>query len=114
MLAVGRLLGMGDLGKIMGRYELWRSVHCLTGLFVAAGFLHGLLDGTPFPRAQLLRWSYVAIGGIGLAFYVYRELLARHFVPLYDYQITEARDAGAGITEIALAPLGRPAAFTPG
>ena len=114
VLAVRRLPGLRDLGKRMGGYELWRSVHRLTGLFVAAGFLHGLLDGTPFPRAQLLRWSYVAIGGIGLAFYLYRELLARHFVPLYDYQVTEVHDVGAGITEIALAPLGRPAAFAPG
>jgi predicted ferric reductase len=114
VLAVRRLPGLRDLGKRMGGYELWRSVHRLTGLFVAAGFLHGLLDGTPFPHAQLLRWSYVAIGGIGLAFYLYRELLARHFVPLYDYQVTEVHDVGAGITEIALAPLGRPAAFAPG
>ena len=68
----------------------------------------------PFGHAQVLRWSFVAIGGIGLAFYLYRELLARYFVPWYDYQVAEVRRAGAGLTEIALAPLGRPATFTPG
>jgi predicted ferric reductase len=114
VLAVRRLPGLRHLRRAMGGYELWRSVHRLTGLFVAAGFAHGLLDGTPFPHAQVLRWSFVAIGGIGLAFYLYRELLARYFVPLHDYQVAEVREAGAGIIEIALAPLGRPASFAPG
>ena len=114
VLAVRRLPGLRHLRRLLGGYELWRSVHRLTGLFVAAGFAHGLLDGTPFPHAQLLRWSFVAIGGVGLAFYLYRELLARYFVPLYDYQVAEVREAGAGIIEIALAPLGRPATFAAG
>jgi len=51
-------------------YERWRALHRTTGLFVAAGFVHGLLDGTPFAGAPVLRWSYIAVGGIGLAFYV--------------------------------------------
>jgi predicted ferric reductase len=112
--AVRRLPGLRHLRRAMGGYQLWRSVHRLTGLFVTAGFAHGLLDGTPFGHAQVLRWSFVAIGGTGLAFYLYRELLARYFVPLYDYQVAQVREADAGITEIALAPLGRPASFTPG
>jgi predicted ferric reductase len=114
VLAVRRLPGLRHLRRAMGGYELWRSVHRLTGLFVAAGFAHGLLDGTPFPHAQVLRWTFVAIGGTGLAFYIYRELLARHFVPLYDYQVAHVLQPGAGITEIGLAPLGRPATFSPG
>lgn len=114
VLAVRRLPGARRLRTMMGGYELWRSVHRLTGLFVAAGFAHGLLDGTPFPHAQLLRWAYVAMGGTGLAFYLYRELLARHFVPFFDYQVAAVREAGIGITEIQLLPLGRPAAFAPG
>src|SRR5215471_14465308 len=107
VLAVRRLPGLRHLRRLMGGYELWRSVHRLTGLFVAAGFAHGLLDGTPLGHSQVLRWSFVAIGGTGLAFYLYRELLARYFVPLYDYQVAHVHQAGAGITEITLAPLGR-------
>ena len=61
-----------------------------------------------------MRWTLVAIGGTGLAFYVYRELLARHFVPLLDYQVDSIREAGTGIAEITLVPLGRPVAFAPG
>jgi predicted ferric reductase len=114
VLLVRGLPGLRHLHRAMGGYEVWRSIHRLTGLFVAAGFAHGLLDGTPFPHAQVLRWTFVAIGGTGLAFYLYRELLAKYFVPLYDYQFAQVHQAGAGITEIAMAPLGRPATFAPG
>ena len=58
-------------------------------LFVAAAFVHGLLDGSPFPTSAVLRWSYVVIGGIGLAFYVYRELFSRFFASLHDYEVHE-------------------------
>lgn len=114
VLAVRRLPGARHLRRALGGYELWRQVHRLTGLFVAAGFAHALLDGTPFAPSPLLRWTFVAVGGVGLAFYVYRELLARHFVPLLDYQVHKVRSVGNGILEIDLKPLGRPVSFTPG
>jgi predicted ferric reductase len=103
-----------DVRRIFGGYERWRALHRTTGLFVAAGFVHGVLDGTPFDAAPILRWSYVAIGGIGLAFYVYRELLARFFVSLHDYEVDTVRAIGEGMVEIALRPIGRPLEFVPG
>jgi predicted ferric reductase len=114
VLAVRRLPGARHLRQALGGYELWRQVHRLTGLFVAAGFAHALLDGTPFAQSPLLRWTLVAVGGTGLAFYAYRELLARHFVPLLDYQVDTVRRVGDGIIELALKPLGKPVSFAPG
>ena len=114
VLAVRNLPGIRQLRGALGGYELWRQVHRLTGLFVAAGFAHALLDGTPFPQSPLLRWTFVAVGGTGLAFYAYRELLARHFVPLMDYQVNTVLPTGNGIIEISLKPLGRPVNFAPG
>jgi predicted ferric reductase len=114
LLAMRSVRGIRRLRMMAGRYARWRSFHRLTGLFVAAGFAHGLLDGTPFSHAPLLRWCFVAIGGAGLAFYLYREVLARHFVPQLDYQIASVQDVGPGIAEITLRPLGRPVAFAPG
>jgi predicted ferric reductase len=114
VLAIRRVPGARRLRKALGGYELWRQVHRLTGLFVAAGFAHALLDGTAFAPSALLRWTFVAVGGAGLAFYAYRELLARHFVPLLDYQVDTVRRVGDGILEIALKPLGRPVSFAPG
>lgn len=114
ILAVRRLPGIRQLRKLLGGYELWRQVHRLTGLFVAVGFAHALLDATPFAPSPLLRWTFVAVGGTGLAFYAYRELLARHFVPLLDYQVDTVRPMGNGILEVGLKPLGRPMNFAPG
>jgi predicted ferric reductase len=98
---------------IFGGYERWRALHRLTGLFLAAAFVHGLLEGTMFD-SSVLRWAYVTAGGVGLAFYLYRELVARHLTTLHDYQVAAVRSVGAGLTEIALTPLGRPISFTPG
>ncbi|MEO5313078.1 hypothetical protein PV772_02990 [Pseudarthrobacter sp. CC12] len=100
--------------RLLGGYERWRGFHRLTGLFVAAGFLHGLFDASAFEAAPGLRWSYVAIGGTGLAFYVYRELLARRFLPHHDYQVAGVRPVAADLVEVALRPLGRPLEFKPG
>ena len=92
---------------VFGGYERWRALHRTAGLFVAAGFLHGLLDGTPFDDAPVLRWSYVAIGAIGLGFYVYRELLARFFVSLHDYEVDGVHEVDDDLTEVVLRPIGR-------
>jgi predicted ferric reductase len=106
--------GVRDVQRVLGGYERWRVLHRTTGLFVAAGFAHGILDGTPFDHAPVLRWSYVAVGGIGVGFYVYRELLARFFLSLHDYQVDAVREIGEGVVEIAMRPLGRPVDFVPG
>ena len=103
-----------DVRRLFGGYERWRAVHRTTGLFVAAGFLHGVLDGTPWDDAPVLRWSYVAVGGIGLAFYVYRELLARFFLSLHDYQVQGVREIDEGLVEVAMRPIGRGVDFVPG
>ena len=103
-----------DVRRIFGGYERWRALHRTTGLFVAAGFLHGALDGSPFDESAVLRWSYLAIGGIGLAFYVYRELLSRHFLSLHDYQVAGVERIEEGLVEITLAPIGRHMDFVPG
>jgi predicted ferric reductase len=103
-----------DVRRLFGGYERWRALHRTAGLFVAAGFVHGLLDGTPFHGAPALRWSYVAIGAVGVGFYVYRELLARFFISLHDYQVESVREIGDGLAEVALRPVGRRLEFVPG
>jgi predicted ferric reductase len=103
-----------DVRRVFGGYERWRALHRTTGLFVAAGFLHGALDGSPFDESPALRWSYIAIGGIGLAFYVYRELLSRYFLSLHDYQVAGVEQIDEGLVEITLAPIGRHIDFVPG
>ena len=100
--------------RLIGGYDSWRALHRTTGVFVAAGFLHGVLDGTPFRHAPILRWSYVAIGGIGIALYAYRELLARFFVSLHDYEVDAVWEVDPGLVELTLRPRGRAMEFVPG
>jgi len=107
------LPGVTFLRRVLGGYDRWRAFHRFTGMFVAAGFLHGLLDATTF-GSPVLRWSYVGIAGAGLAFYLYRELLARRFMPLHDYQVERVTTVGDGLVEIQLRPLGRRLDFVPG
>lgn len=104
---------VGTIKKYFGGYERWRSFHRTTGIFLAMGFFHGLLDGTAF-SSPVLRWSYVAIGAIGLGFYVYRELLARYFMPNHDYQVESIQAVTEDLYEITLRPLGRRLVFVPG
>jgi predicted ferric reductase len=103
-----------DVRRIFGGYDRWRMLHRTTGLFVAAGFAHGVLDATSFDHSAVLRWSYVAVGGIGIAFYVYRELLSRFFRSLHDYQVDAVREIEKGLVEIAMRPIGRGMTFVPG
>ena len=103
-----------EVGRLFGGYAHWRAVHRTTGLFVAVAFFHGLLDETAFAGSAALRWSYVAVGAIGLAFYVYRELLARYFVAHHDFQVHAVRTIADGLVEIAMSPLGTGVKFVAG
>ncbi len=94
-------------------YTIWRSFHRFTGLFVAVGFVHGLVDGTVF-GSPVLRWSYVVIGAVGLAFYAYRELLARRFARTHDYEVESVHSVDATLAEISLKPLGKRFEFRAG
>ncbi len=105
---------MRDVRRVFGDYDRWRALHRTTGLFVAAGFVHGVLDGTPFPDAPVLRWSYVAVGAVGIGVYLYRELLSRFLLSLHDYEVDTVREIDDGLVEVALRPIGRKVEFVPG
>ncbi|MGB0121435.1 MAG: ferredoxin reductase family protein [Solirubrobacterales bacterium] len=96
------------ISRLVNNYEIWRGVHRTTGIFVAIAVAHGLGDATLFSAAPVLRWSFITIGVVGLAFYLYRELFARRSHRLRDYQVSEVKTVGKGWTEIVLSPLGPP------
>ena len=56
----------------------------------------------------------MAVGAVGIGFYLYRELLARFFVSLHDYEVETVREVDSGIVEVALQPMGRQVEFVPG
>jgi predicted ferric reductase len=97
----------------VGSYGLWRGFHRLTGLFLALGFAHALMDASVF-GSPVLRWSFMVIGGVGLAFYAYRELLARRLARTHDYQVESVAPITESSVEIWLRPLGRRFEFKAG
>jgi predicted ferric reductase len=95
-------------------YERWLTVHRLTGLFVIAAVVHGALVGPALHSSTLLRVTYLAVGGIGVAAYAYRELLARFVMPTHDYTVSDVRRPNDTTTEVSLEPVRDPLAFVPG
>lgn len=105
--------GAALVHRWVGGYGLWRGFHRLTGLFLALGFVHALMDASVF-GSQVLRWSFEVVGGVGLGFYAYRELLARRFARLHDYEVASVAPITESSVEIWLRPLGRRFEFKPG
>jgi predicted ferric reductase len=95
-------------------YERWRTAHRLTGLFVVAAVAHGALVDPALHDSTLLRFTYLTVGGIGIAAYAYRELFARFFVPIHEYTVADVRRPNDTTLQISLEPARDPLAFDPG
>ena len=95
-------------------YERWLTVHRLTGVFVIAAVAHGALVAPALHASNLLRVTYLVIGGTGIAAYAYRELLARFFIPAHDYTVSDVRRPNDTTTEVSLEPVRDPLAFVAG
>ncbi len=101
--------------KILNGYDLWRNVHRLLGLFVAAGIAHAVLDSTVFGGDAVLRWSLIGIGAVGIAFYLYRELFARFFIQVHRYKVKSVTPiTGRNGHVITLEPQAQPIEFVAG
>jgi predicted ferric reductase len=95
-------------------YEHWLTPHRLTGIFVATAVAHGGLVDPVLHRSTLLRVVFFAVGGVGIAAYLYRELFARFVVPIYDYRVVDVRRPNDTMLEVSLDPVRLPIEFVPG
>jgi predicted ferric reductase len=95
-------------------YERWLGPHRLTGLFVAVAVVHGALVSPSMRHSPVLRAAFVAVGAIGVAAYLYRELLARYVVPTHEYTVGAVRRLESNVVELALDPVRAPLSFAPG
>src|SRR5512133_2733918 len=95
-------------------YEHWLSAHRLIGLFVAVAVTHGAIVDPTLRHSTVLRVAFVLVGVAGVGAYLYRELVAPHVVPAYDYTVRAVRRLGEGTAEIDLDPAGERLAFRPG
>ena len=95
-------------------HERWLSGHRLTGLFVTAAVVHGAMVDPVLRESNTLKVTYLIIGGIGIVAYLYRELIARFVVPIYDFTVAEIKRPNDTTVDVFLEPVGKPLAFKPG
>jgi predicted ferric reductase len=95
-------------------HERWVTAHRLTGLFVAAAVVHGAIVDPALHHSTGLRATYLVVGGIGVAAYAYRELLARFVVPNYDYVVADAKRPNDTTLQVRLEPTHQRIEFQPG
>jgi predicted ferric reductase len=95
-------------------YERWLTAHRLTGAFVAVAVVHGAIVDPSLRSSTLLRAVFIAIGATGVGAYLYRELLARHVVPIHEYTVTALERLAPTVLAVRLHPARQPLTFTPG
>jgi predicted ferric reductase len=95
-------------------YERWLTAHRLTGLFVAVAVVHGALVDPVLHQSTTIRVAFLVVGGIGIAAYLYRELVARFVIPVHDYTVAEVRRPNETTVEVSLEPVHSPLVFAAG
>jgi len=95
-------------------HERWLTGHRLIGLFVIAAVVHGAVVDPVLAQSPTLKVTYLLIGTVGVVAYLYRELLARYVVPIYDYVVAEVQRPNDVTVDVFLEPDGRALTFEPG
>ena len=95
-------------------YERWLTAHRLTGLFVIAAVLHAAIVDPVLHRSPVLRVVFLAVGTVGIVAYLYREVLARYVVPIYDYTVANVGRLNHTTLSVTLAPARTSVSFAPG
>jgi len=95
-------------------YQRWLTAHRLTGLFVMVAVVHGAIVDPMLHRSTLLLVVFLVVGGVGTGAYLYRELFARYFVPIYDYTVVDVQRLNKTTLTVTLSPMRRSLSFTPG
>src|SRR5690348_8680108 len=95
-------------------YERWLTGHRLTGLFVIVAVVHGTIVDPVLHHSVLLRVAFLVIGAAGAIAYLYREMLARYVVPIYDYTVADVRRPNKTTLDVSLTPVHKQLTFAPG
>jgi len=95
-------------------YERWLTGHRLTGLFVIVAVVHATIVDPVLRQSLLLRVAFLIVGAAGTIAYLYRELLARYVIPIYDYTVADVRRPNKTTVEVGLVPVRKQLSFAPG
>jgi predicted ferric reductase len=97
-----------------GEYERWLTAHRLTGLFVIVAAIHGAIVDPVLHHSALLLVLFLTVGAVGTGACLYRELLARYVIPIYDYTVADVERPNNNTLEVILTPLRTQLTFAPG
>jgi predicted ferric reductase len=81
---------------------------------VIAAVVHGAMVDPVLAQSGTLKVSYLLIGAVGIAAYLYRELFGRYVIPIYEYVVAEVQRPNDVTVDVFLTPRRRPLAFEPG
>jgi predicted ferric reductase len=103
---------IGWLSRV--RYDVWLPLHRLTGLLLIAAMIHGLLQDRSLDRSPVLKISYLVVCALGVATYLYRELLMRYFLPEFAHTVEQVDRLTDHTLIVTLAPQRDPVRLAPG
>jgi predicted ferric reductase len=94
-------------GYVRLAYHNWRFTHKFIGLFFIVGFIHMLQVKTLSKDAPIpnLYWNFIAY--VGMAAYLYKELLAPFLGRSHAFVVEAARKLNGSTLEVTLKPKGQ-------
>jgi hypothetical protein len=103
---------IGWLARV--RYDVWLPLHRITELLLIAAMVHGLLQDPSLDRSPVLKISYLAVCALGVATYLYRELLMRYFLPEFAHTVDQVERPAEHLLIVTLTPQRAPVRLTRG
>jgi predicted ferric reductase len=96
-------------------YDQWRTTHRFIGAFFILGFVHMLSVSTITRELPLARWYWQPIAVIGMAAYLYKELIAsRRTKRTGAYVVTTVNHLNPSVVEIGLEAKARSVSYRAG
>jgi predicted ferric reductase len=95
-------------------YELWLSIHRLTGLIFLGGAAHAAIEpGTIADFEPLRTWMVILMlaGGAG---WLYRVVFFNRLGPRYPYRLERIVSRGSNIVDLVMRPIDRRMMYEPG
>lgn len=105
---------LGQAWRFMSSYELWRLGHYATVIAVGFAFLHSILVPSVLSQVPILRSTFIAVGGIGLASFLVKLVTDQLLNRPRRYQVSAVSRGDHGVTELTMTPLGKPLKFQSG
>jgi predicted ferric reductase len=81
---------------------------------VASAVVHGVMVDPVLRESAILKVTYLVVGVLGVAAYLYRELLERFVLPVYDYVVAEVSRPNDSTVDVFLEPKERSLTFEAG